>query len=1026
MGIIVVTYIRAAATLPWPSDNTSASSSSGTDPGGGAGLPPPPPHPNSPQPSLFSSSLFSRFSDALSHMSYSSLPRNEPAESSSNVKLTEQLTVIKNSLRFYSLPHFILSSNSSVASSQQNRLSPSSSFVVARRSLSPQSKPKHSLTLSSSLLSSPVPEIHFITSVPNTTLSPTSSLHNSSTSSQTFMPSAQLSLSSALRDEESLLLTANTTSPLLSSSPEPSPSDSSLSDSSLSDSSLSDSSLSDSSLSDSSLSDSSLSDSSPSDSSAFGTSSSRRPSPHEEFRKHAVFTPVVVHGRSKRHIPDSTWHEESGEHHHDITLGLTIDDENVLVDLQLNRGLLPHGYFEKRLLRNGSHVVRRPTGQDAGLCHYQGTIRDKPGSWAALSTCHGLSGMVYDGNETHYVERLLESEPSLSSPHYLLSHKHLLPRNLSCGYKGHNHSSLDLFKDENFAKMLRYKRSTSNSLDDEGHAGGGSGGRIRGPYNSNSLSRYVELVLVADHLEFQNQGEDVNKIHKRFKDIANIANALYQPLNIFIALVGVEVWQEEDQVVISQDGDQTLTNFLNYRKVRLIPEHPNDNAQLLTGQVFDSGVVGKALKGPICTYQYSGGVNMDHSSSVGLVATTVAHEMGHNFGMEHDTEEDCQCPDSRCIMAPSSGSRSPSHWSSCSHEYLALSFERSMDYCLRNKPRTLFDSPVCGNSFVEPGEQCDCGLSQHCTNPCCDPETCLLYPNATCATGQCCDLQTCRPKEAGTECRSAHRECDLPEYCRGDSEYCPDDVFQEDGHECHAGKAFCHSGMCRSHEQQCQLLWGPTGQNSHDDCYSLNTQGNNNGNCGYNWANDTYSKCSTVNRKCGMMHCKHFNERLEFGMESVSKVSHRFIQGNEREIIPCRVAQVDLGLDMVDPGLAPDGAKCGYQKMCVNQVCMPVASLRKEGCNCHGNGACNNLGHCHCALGFAPPDCVDPGYGGSIDSGPASNPNATNKFVVGLFVFFFAIIPLVVVSLCLVYYVRGNLGLIGLWLTKKGLPGSTR
>ena len=73
------------------------------------------------------------------------------------------------------------------------------------------------------------------------------------------------------------------------------------------------------------------------------------------------------------------------------------------------------------------------------------------------------------------------------------------------------------------------------------------------------------------------------------------------------------------------------------------------------GQTFDSGVVGKALKGPICTYQYSGGVNMDHSSSVGLVATTVAHEMGHNFGMEHDTEDDCKCPDSRCIMAPSSG-----------------------------------------------------------------------------------------------------------------------------------------------------------------------------------------------------------------------------------------------------------------------------------------------------------------------------------------------------------------------------------
>lgn len=34
---------------------------------------------------------------------------------------------------------------------------------------------------------------------------------------------------------------------------------------------------------------------------------------------------------------------------------------------------------------------------------------------------------------------------------------------------------------------------------------------------------------------------------------------------------------------------------------------------------------------------------MYHSNTVGLVATTVAHEMGHNLGMEHDTLE-CKCP----------------------------------------------------------------------------------------------------------------------------------------------------------------------------------------------------------------------------------------------------------------------------------------------------------------------------------------------------------------------------------------------
>lgn len=63
-----------------------------------------------------------------------------------------------------------------------------------------------------------------------------------------------------------------------------------------------------------------------------------------------------------------------------------------------------------------------------------------------------------------------------------------------------------------------------------------------------------------------------------------------------------------------------------------------------------------------------------------------------------------------------------------------------------------------------------------------------------------------------------------------------------------------------------------------------------------------------------MLQCKHLNERLEFGMESVSILAYNFlnVQGN---IIPCRTAIVDLGLNQVDPGLTPDGAKCGEGKV---------------------------------------------------------------------------------------------------------------
>ncbi len=129
---------------------------------------------------------------------------------------------------------------------------------------------------------------------------------------------------------------------------------------------------------------------------------------------------------------------------------------------------------------------------------------------------------------------------------------------------------------------------------------------------------------------------------------------------------------------------------------------------------------------------------------------------------------------------------------SSSLEYLALAFEHGMDYCLRNRPASLFDSPTCGNGFAEEGEECDCGLPDHCDNPCCDPRTCRLRLNATCATGECCDLRTCAPKEPGSECRRSDHECDLPEFCTGESEHCPKDVYKVDGTSCKFGRAFCY------------------------------------------------------------------------------------------------------------------------------------------------------------------------------------------------------------------------------------------
>ncbi|CAH0554467.1 unnamed protein product [Brassicogethes aeneus] len=717
-----------------------------------------------------------------------------------------------------------------------------------------------------------------------------------------------------------------------------------------------------------------------------------------DFSRYTLVKPRLHHGREKRQI--SSTKDEGTEHLDHVTIKLDVENEEFILDLTLNKQLIPKGFFY-RYQEKGINKVHRPTKEEIDLCHYNGKVRGKKDSWVAISTCNGLSGVIFDGKEMHYIEKDVnrKSNDLDEDHHFFYSHKHLLETNKTCGYGGDARDPFKILEHDKQNRASRYKRAAEEN------------DKVRGPYNANKDSKYVELVLVVDNMEFKHFSDNHRKVEDHCKEIANIINGLYAPLNIFIALVGVVIWKENDEITFSSNGDTTLTNFLHYRREILVKEHPNDNAQLITKFSFENGVVGKALKGPICTYQLSGGVNNDHSEVVGLVAATIAHEMGHNFGMEHDTTE-CKCPEEKCIMAPSSGSVAPTHWSSCSKNYLLQAFIHGMDYCLKNKPKELFEGPVCGNGFVEHGEQCDCGLPQNCDNTCCNATTCMLHSNASCATGECCDLTTCKPKTAGTLCRSADYECDLPEYCTGHSEYCPADIFKLDTEACDGGESYCYQGFCRTRSDQCKLLWGETGMSSDNQCYLMNKKGTGHGNCGYNPFNQSYTKCNDENVLCGMLHCKHLNERLEFGMEAVATLTHSFINKNG-SIIPCRTAVVDLGVNQVDPGLAPDGAKCGEGKMCVKQKCMSVASLRRQGpkCqeDCQGNGVCNSLGHCHCKEGFAPPNCKYPGPGGSLDSGPAADPNAHQAFANAMFIIFLGIIPFMAIMAFLYYYTKHNL-----------------
>ncbi|XP_041618269.1 A disintegrin and metalloproteinase with thrombospondin motifs 10 isoform X3 [Vulpes lagopus] len=388
-------------------------------------------------------------------------------------------------------------------------------------------------------------------------------------------------------------------------------------------------------------------------------------------------------------------------------------------------------------------------------CLYAGHLQGQAGSsHVAISTCGGLHGLIVADEEEYLIEPLQGGPkgaqgPEESGPHVVykrssLRHPHL---DTACGVR-----------DEKPWKgrpwwLRTLKPPPARPLGNETERG------QPGLKRSVSRERYVETLVVADKMMVAYHGR--RDVEQYVLAIMNIVAKLFQDSslgNIVNILVTRLILLTEDQVrgpqhlpqhqrclpspgwlapmplsvcpqptlEITHHAGKSLDSFCKWQKSivnhsghgNAIPENGvanHDTAVLITRYDIciyrnkPCGTLGLAPVGGMCERERSCSINED----IGLAtAFTIAHEIGHTFGMNHDgVGNSCgargQDP-AKLMAAHITMKTNPFVWSSCSRDYITSFLDSGLGLCLNNRPpRQDFVYPtVAPGQAYDADEQC--------------------------------------------------------------------------------------------------------------------------------------------------------------------------------------------------------------------------------------------------------------------------------------------------------------------------------